>query len=57
MDVLGAPSTVEASRDLGRSAVAATLHAAREMPLSCHRPHVVPRVLALVRLESVHFWR
>jgi hypothetical protein len=29
MDALGAPSTVEASRDLGRVAVAATLRAAR----------------------------
>jgi predicted kinase len=29
MDALGAPSTVEASRELGRAAVAATLRAAK----------------------------
>jgi predicted kinase len=49
MDALGAPSTVEESRDLGRAAVAATLRAAR----GC-RPAVIdstwfPASLPLVR--------
>jgi predicted kinase len=49
MDVLGAPSTVEASRDLGRAAVAATLRGAK----GC-RPAVIdstwfPSSLSLVQ--------
>jgi predicted kinase len=49
MDVLGAPSTVEASRDLGRAAVAATLRGAK----AC-RPAVIdstwfPSSLSLVQ--------
>ena len=49
MDVLGAPSTVEASRHLGRAAVAATLRAARGCRSAVIDSTWFPASLPLVR--------
>ena len=49
MDVLGAPSSVEESQDLGRAAVAATLRAARGCRAAVIDSSWYPSSLPLVR--------
>jgi predicted kinase len=49
MDALGAPSTVEESRDFGRAAVAATLRAAKGCPAAVIDSTWFPSSLPLVR--------